>query len=168
MPLTKIEYGALASSSVINNNFEYLEDAIGDVSDNLTSNIASVYSNINSLSSTVTTLNQAQTEALEDLSDTVDEIQVMASYDTSPDYSSGYQISLPFTAPENGYVYAGVNGQDEPHYVYVNSKPVLGHCGYSGFKWVYTGATFRVSEGDVVSSSRADGTNYFYPMKGNQ
>lgn len=168
MALTTIEYGALASSSVINENFEYLEDAIGDVSDSLTSNVATLNSNISSLSNVVTTLNQAQTEALNDLSDELDAVSTVASYDTAPDYSSGYQISLPFTAPTDGYVYAGVNGQDDPHYVYVNNMPVLGHCGYSGFKWVYTGATFRVSKDDIVTASRADGTHYFYPMKGNQ
>jgi len=166
MALTKIEYGALASSSVINNNFEYLEDRIGEVSEQLTSDTAGIYSNISSLSSTVTSLNQAQVEELEALSNYADEIKAIAEFDTSPDYSAGYSISLPFTVPQNGYVYAGLNGQDDPQYVYVNGKPVLGHCGYSGYKWVYTGTTFRVSQGDVVTASRADGTHYFYPMKG--
>jgi len=166
MALTKIEYGSLASSSVINDNFEYLEDIIGDVSENLVSDVATINSNIASLTNTVTTLNSSQTSAIEGLADDLTEVRSIAEINTAPNYSAGYQITLPFTAPSDGYVYAGINGQDDAQYVYVNSKPVLGHCGYSGYKWVYTGTTFRVSKNDVVSATRGDGTHYFYPIIG--
>lgn len=35
MALTEIEYGSLASSDVMNKNFEYLDNKISDVSENL-------------------------------------------------------------------------------------------------------------------------------------
>ena len=46
MALTEIEYGSLASSEVMNNNFEYLDNKISDVSENLASNVATINANI--------------------------------------------------------------------------------------------------------------------------
>jgi len=53
MPLTHIEYGSLASSEVVNWNFEYLDDRITAVAGNLTSASTNIYSNIASLNSTI-------------------------------------------------------------------------------------------------------------------
>lgn len=90
----------------------------------------------------------------------------LASEWLAPDYDKGISISLPYTATKNGYVYAGVDGVDDARYVYVNGKPVHGHCGYSGGKLVYSGSTFRVSIGDIVTCDRTYGNYYFYPIKG--
>ena len=57
MALTNIEYGALASSTVMNNNFEYLDNRISSLSEVVTSGNASIYSNIASISSTITANN---------------------------------------------------------------------------------------------------------------
>ena len=46
MALTEIEYGSLASSDVMNKNFEYLDNKISDVSENLASNVATINANI--------------------------------------------------------------------------------------------------------------------------
>ena len=66
MPLTTIEYGSLASSSVMNNNFEYLDNRITTVAENLTSGNAAIYSALSGMSSSIS----EQTEALaSDISD---------------------------------------------------------------------------------------------------
>ena len=48
MALTNIEYGSVASSKVLNDNFNYLEDKIEDYSKNIASDKASLTSLINS------------------------------------------------------------------------------------------------------------------------
>lgn len=58
MSLKDIEYGSLASSSDMNNNFRYLETEIGTLSDLITTKTAS-------FSSSVATLNSAVKELLE-------------------------------------------------------------------------------------------------------
>ncbi len=55
MALTRIEYGALASSQVMNNNFEYLDNRISSVSEVVGSNNSAVYSSIASLNNLLTT-----------------------------------------------------------------------------------------------------------------
>ena len=57
MALTKIEYGALASSQIMNNNFDYLDDRITTVSQNMSSANAGIYSNIASINALITQTN---------------------------------------------------------------------------------------------------------------
>ena len=56
MALTTIEYGTLASSSVMNNNFEYLDNRITSVSNTVSSNNSSILSNIASVNSSISSL----------------------------------------------------------------------------------------------------------------
>lgn len=174
MPLTNIEYGSLASSEVMNDNFEYLDNRITTVAENLTSTSSSIYSNIESINSTFTQNNQERIEDITNLSSTVNTLNNnlntltnnVNSTNNAPDYNRGVSISLPYTVTKNGYVYAGVNGFDAVYYVKVNGKIVHGHSGYSGGIQVYSGSLFRVAPGDVVTCEFIYGNYYFYPMKG--
>ena len=56
MSLTEIEYGSLASSRVLNDNFNYLLSQINTVSGNLTAQSASVASQIATLNTSITNL----------------------------------------------------------------------------------------------------------------
>lgn len=167
MPLTHIEYGSLASSETMNDNFEYLDDRVTAVANNLVSSTTSIYSNISGLSASISEeisgLGSDISELEDDLGDLRDDFD---SQNNAPDYSRGVGITLPYTAEADGYVYAGVNGMDYMSYVYVNNKIVHGHCGYSGGYAVYSGSIFRVSTGDVITVDRTLGSYYFYPMKG--
>ena len=167
MPLTEIEYGSLASSELLNNNFEYLDNRATTIANNLTSTSSSLYSGIASLNSTFSQKNEeieSDIDNLEsDLSDLRDDFD---GQNNAPDYSRGVGITMPYTVTADGYVYAGVDGTDAIKYIYVNQKIVHGHCGYSGGYSVYSGSLFRVSAGDVVTVSRTQGSYYFYPMKG--
>lgn len=64
MALTRIEYGALASSDVMNNNFEYLEDSILALADTVSSNNATVNSNLAGLNTSLTTVNDTLTGSI--------------------------------------------------------------------------------------------------------
>ena len=167
MPLTHIEYGSLASSETMNNNFEYLDNRATTIANNITSTSSSIYSNLASLISTFSqTTGDIETELSELTTFTQNIKNDFDSQNNAPDYSKGISITMPYTVGANGYVYAGIDGVDSTQYVYVNGKVVHGHCGYSGGKSVYSGSLFRVCEGDVVSVSRKMGAYYFYPMKG--
>ena len=58
MALTRIEYGSLASSAVMNNNFDYLDDRISGVAASLASNTATINSNIATLNLSITNSNE--------------------------------------------------------------------------------------------------------------
>ena len=167
MPLIHIEYGALASSETMNDNFEYLDDRVTSVANNLVSSTTSIYSNISGLSMSLSEqINDIESD-IGDLGDNLSDLRSdFESQNNSPDYSRGVGITLPYTVLADGYVYAGVDGTDYMKYVYVNQKIVHGHCGYSGGYNVYSGSLFRVSKNDIVSANNPIGSYYFYPMKG--
>ena len=169
MPLIHIEYGSLASSETMNDNFEYLDDRVTTVANNLVSTSTSIYSNLSGLSSSLSEQISDLSSDIEDLEDDLEDLREdFTSQNNAPDYSRGIGITLPYTAEADGYVYAGVDGMDYTSYVYVNDKVVHGHCGYSGGYSVYSGSIFRVSTGDVIRTGRQLGSYYFYPMKSSQ
>lgn len=53
MALTRIEYGSLASSDIMNNNFEYLDNRISAVNNSLGLNNSSISSNIASINTLI-------------------------------------------------------------------------------------------------------------------
>lgn len=67
MALTEIEYGSLASSEVMNNNFEYLDEKITDVSESLTSTAAAINSNIATINSSMASMSETLSQSIEDL-----------------------------------------------------------------------------------------------------
>lgn len=67
MALTEIEYGSLASSNILNNNFEYLDNKISGVSEDLQARDASMNSNIVTINSSLATMSGTLTEAIDGL-----------------------------------------------------------------------------------------------------
>ena len=59
MPITNIEYGSLASSETLNNNFSYLDDKIATTSTSINSSISSILTNIATLNSRISTLSNS-------------------------------------------------------------------------------------------------------------
>ena len=59
MSLTRIEYGSLASSETLNNNFNYLDNRISNQVQTSTSNMATVNSNIASINASVSALSDS-------------------------------------------------------------------------------------------------------------
>ena len=56
MGLTKIEYGSLASSKILNDNFNFLETEISDLAENLTNKTANFSSQVATLNFNVENL----------------------------------------------------------------------------------------------------------------
>ena len=167
MALEQIEYGSLASSELMNNNFEYLDNRISNAAQTQASEISSLYSSIASMNNIFSQQNEDLISDISDLEEYTEELRNdFDSQNNAPDYSRAIGITLPYTVTQDGYVYAGVDGIDSARYVYVNGQKVHGHCGYSGGYAVYSGSLFRVSKDDVVTCSRTWGEYYFYPMKG--
>ena len=74
MALTEIEYGSLASSEVMNNNFEYLDNRISELSQSQISGLASINSNIVSINTALSGLGDSVDESVEEINTTLGEI----------------------------------------------------------------------------------------------
>lgn len=168
MSLTHIEYGSLASSAVMNDNFEYLDDRITTVANSLTSNTSSINSNIASLNST---FSQTTDELASDISDLETYAQNLRSdfenQNHAPDYSNGIGITLPYTAEADGWAYVRIYTGDSVLSVFVNGKPVLARSAsqYGGVS-SQGSSIFRVSTDDEITTNGSLQDAYFYPMKG--
>lgn len=167
MALEHIEYGSLASSETMNNNFNYLDNRISGLADVHAGDKSSIYSEIANINNTISEQGSSLASDINDLEDYAEAIRNdFDSQNNAPDYASGIAITLPYTVENDGYVFAGLNGLDNIRYVYVNGKKVHAHCGYGGGKQVYSASVFRVSPNDYVTCDAALGEYYFYPMKG--
>ena len=93
MPLTHIEYASLASSAVMNDNFEYLDDRVTAVANSLTSAVSSI-------NSSISTVNSALSQKDEDLDDDISSLDTrlttleddFSSYDITPDYEKAITV----------------------------------------------------------------------------
>lgn len=74
MALTEIEYGALASSDVMNNNFRYLENQISNLSETVVSNYAGANSNIASVNNSISELQENVNSKFEEAKDDITEL----------------------------------------------------------------------------------------------
>ena len=83
MTLTEIEYGSLASSAILNGNFNFLQDKITELS-------ALITSETSSYSSTVATLNKSISELLNLRESFIPTGTIIISQ--SPDISSGFLL----------------------------------------------------------------------------
>lgn len=83
MTLTEIEYGSLASSAILNGNFNFLQDKITELS-------ALITSETSSYSSTVATLNKSISELLDLRESFIPTGTIIISQ--SPDISSGFLL----------------------------------------------------------------------------
>lgn len=73
MALTEIEYGSLASSEIMNSNFQYLDNRISSVSETVSGNQAGVNSNIASINSTLTSMREEIDSDIEEINKSIEE-----------------------------------------------------------------------------------------------
>lgn len=126
MALINIDNGALAKSSVLNDNFIFLDEKIaktaqtldakiGLVSNNastVTSNLANTQSAVNKINDDLSTLTTAtESKASKDLSNVTlsSEFKNLVLSCVSPNYGAGYSISSGWTAPKAGWINARHN-----------------------------------------------------------
>jgi len=154
----------LAKAEQVNENFEAVVNEITAQGVELLANIQTVNANA---SSQIATLRSDVDSAIDDVEDEIDslssDITDLSGKSYAPNYSRGISVSIPYTAPSNGWMYLTVDGYDWEHPAYVNNKQVGVSCGYSGGKAVRNGVMFMVSTGDVVSGYIS--TAIFYPLR---
>jgi len=93
MALERIEYGALASSELMNDNFEYLDDRISSVADNLSSESSSIYSSIASMNSTLTQADETLASGISDLETDLSTLRnEFDSVDLTPKYTNAVTV----------------------------------------------------------------------------
>lgn len=165
MSLINIQYGSLASSEVINNNFEYLDNRITSGANNLTALSSSMYSNIANINTTLTEQNNNVSELESDINQLRNDFD---SQDLSPDYSRSVSInSFPYTVPADGYIHTAIAALEGTAELYINNNKV-GHA-YASTNTFYSmiSGQYQVKEGDIVSVSHGiiQWMRYF-PQKG--
>ena len=74
MALTEIEYGSLASSKILNQNFQYLDDRISSTAETHTSDLASINSNIVTINNSISDFNEQTNTNIEEIDKKINEI----------------------------------------------------------------------------------------------
>jgi len=189
MALTTIEYGSLASSATLNNNFNYLDgritttatsvstlsSQISTINTNLTNNKANTdLSNVTDtvltgkLSSTVLTNAGCLTSA--NISSASNTVKSTVTAWSMPDYSAGISVSDNWTATADGWLRCQCDFAGWGTYVTLDGVKV------SGVACLWTGDSSHwqsynlipVNAGQVVKFNGQSGYMevQFYPMKG--
>ena len=180
MALVEIGAGNEARSSVLNDNFKYLEDQLSLLSSSsqnsvagLSNTISSISSELNAIQGSLTNVNKSISEvddksASKDLSDVTPAnsfIEGVLEY-VSPDYSAGYSISSGFVAPSAGWCYFRGN---QDHTSTVNVGGVGIEVSYDSGDGQSRGSlSLFVDKGTTVTSFSNIGVAKFYPCKGVQ
>lgn len=119
MALTNIEYGSVASSEVVKNNFQYLDDKISSVSQSLSTNVTTLSGSISSLSSVVDsnkeeteTANEELQASIDDVNESIDTINTTlnAAIYIKETYNSGkdwYRLYTDGWCEQGGYINVG-------------------------------------------------------------
>ena len=157
MALTNIEYGSIATSKVLNDNFNYLEDKIEDYSKNISSNNASLTSLVNSQVATVANnLNNKTTELQNNIN------KVQKNLDNSNSTFSSTPHVTEHKATSTGWVRVWSNGfKEETGYASVGAdgdKTITFTYAFSNNKFS-TFATFR----ERIQTGGTDNGCAFYP-----
>ena len=166
MNLVEINYGALASSEVINNNFNYLDNKISDLSENIVAQNSSNNSKFANINLSIQSTNE-KIDTVKNGSDNLSNFinQINNSSLRMPNYYAGIGIGSGGVAPTNGYIlFIGericVNGC----YGNINGNRVISGDGQLGY-WLDSNSIMcPVSQGDIVHYYGF--SCIFYPMKG--
>ena len=187
MALTTIEHGALAKSSVLNDNFVYLDEKISksaqtlEAKINMATNASATVTN--GLATTQTTVNKMQDDlsalttttegkASKDLSDveitTAFAEQLASAF--APNYNAGFSISSGWTATKSGWLsIEGYSDASGVSFGYIDGKTI-----YENYQWSGDGRAGGlrimtmafIGKGQVFTNSNNGTTTVFYPCKG--
>jgi hypothetical protein len=180
MALTDIEYGSIATSKLLNDNFHYLDNKISSYSETantiegtLTTVIQSQGDTLNSkLTEELAKVNEAIAGVQADVDDAKTTYDKFTTKDVfalfTPDYTKGVDAGATFTAPSYGVVMITFNLNNSSCYITVNGNNVARYADGDGVSGaVNQSYTIPVAKGDVVKRSAGD-TKFsrFFPYKG--
>ena len=105
MTLVKMEYGAVASSEFVNNNFQYLDEKIDSVSQTISANVTTINANASLLSTTVANnksqVEQSISELQTEIDSLNDRVYLKDSYNQSKDW---YRLYSDGWIEQGGYI----------------------------------------------------------------
>ena len=179
MAIEEIQAGSKAQSKVLNDNFNYLQELVGNLSIKIDGSDATVDSKIaTTKNSLMLEINKIKTDTETAIADIEKEVETGVNNATSssstlktdvytkgflPNYSAGVSISTGYTTTKNGWVrWYTNNGDGGEHYLKVNSVNVGISSQYKYHN--HKSLMFLVSKGDTIAFT--NGTVTFYPCKG--
>lgn len=187
MALINIENGAVARSSVLNDNFVYLEEqlsrsatelnakinAVVNNSNTVTSNLAEIKTSIGTINNSISSINTAvdakASVNLNNVSPDSSFKALIVDY-VAPNYSGGYSVSSGFVAPKAGWVACyGTSGEGSYTAWFINGQEVFkddqswggGRAGGQGSR-----SMAFMPAGSSLTKAGIDGSAMFYPCKG--
>lgn len=146
MALTEIEYGSLASSETMNNNFEYLDNRITTVSEGITSTTASINSNIASINSALASYTEETNSTIKNVKSSISTLQENTLYINSyvngsswyKEYFSDEEKTQRVWLEQGGFLSYG-NSQFQTKSV-TFAKPFTAICNVIGISYAPGGA----------------------------
>jgi len=173
MALTTIEYGSLASSETLNNNFSYLDDKITDSNESIATSISSILSNIATINSRITELSTSLGNSLATLDTKVESYRVKTKslVDQAtivPNWASCASITLSsstaYTVTGNGYLLI-MPKSDSSGNITINNKTIP----FKNLTYYYEDSAQLVAipvfKNDSVLCSAQITNAYFLPAK---
>ena len=164
MTLTEIEYGSIASSSVMNNNFNHLNSRITQINESITTSISSIVSNI-------ATINSALEDLASDLDDAETELNskievyraktklLVAKASVLPNWAACTEVTLPldgaYTVQSNGYLIVVPDAESTGN-ITINEKSIS--C-------PQTAVILPVAKGDAFFAGITLSKLYMLPLK---
>ena len=171
MALINIEYGSLASSETMNNNFMYLDDKIAETSDSVMTSISSILSNIATINTRLNEISENTNDSLESLSATLEDYKtktkiLVKTASMIPDWANYKSISLSskYTVTSNGYVLIFPETTSSGNLV-VNGKSIVFKAKNSSYDHAAQLVAMPVSKGDTISCTASLSNAYFVPTK---
>lgn len=165
MALTNIEYGSVASSATMNQNFSYLDDRITSSNTQISTSISSILSNIATINSRLTELSEDVTASIETLQSTIADYKnktklLVKNSGMVPNWASRQSISFTsgtnYTATANGFMLIFPSAAANADFT-VNSVSTSLKTTDSNF------IVLPVKSGDVVSTTMTCQSAYFVP-----
>lgn len=171
MALTNIEYGSLASSATINNNFNYLDERITSSNSTINTNISSIMSNIATINASITTLSESISESISTINATIADYKnkvklLVKNSGMVPNWAARKSITFTsgtsYTAESNGYVLALPAGSGKGTLT-VNNVSVHIKNWDNAYDYAAELITIPVKSGDVLATSITMNYTYFIP-----
>ena len=188
MALTTIDNGSIAKSSVLNDNFVFLDEKISKTAQTLDAKISMVTNTSSSVSSNLATTQTTVSNIQDELSTLTTTTEGKASKDLSdveitttfaeklasalaPNCNASFTISNGWTATKSGWIcmvgYSDAGGNVPT--AYIDGKEVYRNHqnagdGRAGSLW--TSSMAFIGKGQVFTTSGRGTTNTFYPCKG--
>jgi len=172
MTLTNIEYGSIASSSVLNGNFSYLDEKITTSNSQINTSISSILSNIATINTRLTEISEDIDAAINTLTSTISDYKtktklLVAKSVMVPNWSSCRSITLStntsYTAISNGYVLVLPESNGKGN-ISVNDISVSCKTRENNYDNGAGLISIPVMSGDIVTTTMACKSVYFLPI----